>query len=108
MYISLFSSLLTGVQIRRKCKWHDFSGDYLICNQSFCIAFAANIVLGSGSLLARLLSHSSTGFYLQNNRMVPPTLSPVQVCIEISYLNSYKARFSQNQVTNFNFKFKPV
>lgn len=38
----------------------------------------ANIVLGSGSLLGRLLSHSSSGFYLQNNRMVPPALSPVQ------------------------------
>lgn len=86
----MFSSLLTGVQIKIKCKLHDFSCDYLTCNQSFHIAFAANVVIGSGSLLGRLLSLPSNALYLQNNRMLPPPLSPVQVCIVISYLNSYK------------------
>jgi acetyltransferase-like isoleucine patch superfamily enzyme len=83
--LSTFSSLLIGIQIRRKCKWHDFSGDYLSCNQSFRLAFAANIVIGSGSLLGRFLSLPSHALYLQNNRMLPPPLSPVQVCIVISY-----------------------
>ncbi|WJX83388.1 hypothetical protein P8452_66053 [Trifolium repens] len=38
----------------------------------------ANIVIGSGSLLGRFLSLPSHALYLQNNRMLPPPLSPVQ------------------------------
>nr|AFK33483.1 unknown [Lotus japonicus] len=38
----------------------------------------ANIVLGSGSLIGRLLSVSSTALYLQNNRMLPQPLTPLQ------------------------------
>ncbi|XP_004493260.1 uncharacterized protein [Cicer arietinum] len=38
----------------------------------------ANIVLGSGSLIGRLLALPSTALYLQNNRLLPQPLSPVQ------------------------------
>ncbi|XP_058750678.1 uncharacterized protein LOC131623681 [Vicia villosa] len=38
----------------------------------------ANVVIGSGTLLGRLLSLPSNALYLQNNRMLPPPLSPVQ------------------------------
>ncbi|KAK7396098.1 hypothetical protein VNO78_16859 [Psophocarpus tetragonolobus] len=38
----------------------------------------ANVVLGSGSLLGRLLSFPSTALNMQNNRMLPPSLSPLQ------------------------------
>lgn len=38
----------------------------------------ANIVLGPGSLIGRFLSLPSTALYLQNSRMLPPILSPLQ------------------------------
>ncbi|KAI4348523.1 hypothetical protein L6164_009237 [Bauhinia variegata] len=38
----------------------------------------ANIVLGSGSLISRLLSIPSIALNGQNNRMLPPSLSPMQ------------------------------
>ncbi|KAF1886961.1 hypothetical protein Lal_00046199 [Lupinus albus] len=40
--------------------------------------FAATIVLGSGSLIGRLLSLHSNAINGQNNRMLPPSLSPLQ------------------------------
>ncbi|KAG5041895.1 hypothetical protein JHK87_005810 [Glycine soja] len=38
----------------------------------------ANVVLGSGSILGRLLSFPSAALNMQNNRMLPPSLSPLQ------------------------------
>ncbi|XP_019432459.1 PREDICTED: LOW QUALITY PROTEIN: uncharacterized protein LOC109339464 [Lupinus angustifolius] len=38
----------------------------------------ATIVLGSGSLIGRLLTLHSTALNGQNNRMLPPSLSPLQ------------------------------
>ncbi|KAL2320547.1 hypothetical protein Fmac_029516 [Flemingia macrophylla] len=38
----------------------------------------ANVVLGSGSILGRLLLLPSTALNMQNNRILPPSLSPLQ------------------------------
>ncbi|KAK7308163.1 hypothetical protein VNO77_41760 [Canavalia gladiata] len=38
----------------------------------------ANVVLGSGSLIGRLLSFPSTALNMQNNRMLTPSLSLLQ------------------------------
>ncbi|KAF7819212.1 ELMO domain-containing protein A [Senna tora] len=38
----------------------------------------ANIVLGSGSLIGRLVSLPSIALHRQNNRILPPSLSPLQ------------------------------